>query len=1485
MTTKRADVELRFTAKNLGKRTLAEIEAAILDIEKAQAKLVTSSDLAARSTASYQTEVSQLLKVLDTLGERKAALKAFQQQQIELAEAKTRAAAAREEFERLSASMTGLGSAGNGVKAALKGTKDELASTENAVKGAEAGLEKIRKTLEGFGAQTDDVGLLRFVEGVDAATIKANATLEKTQQNIKEIESAQSRVNQKTVEYAGLFDRIAVEQAGLVKGIQGISEAARFQAQIQREAAASQRANLVKGLQGLSEVAKFQSEIARDAAAASSQLEKEAQRLRELGSSALKTADNVTQIANSVDKLAAKGRGLEKILDPGAAALATLAGAEQAITELGQEIGKLEGVTNATSDSTKRLKAAYDQLDQAADQLNKQAGINESLRQQSARVEEAEQKFLRLRGELIQVAAALERADAPTDAMADSVKRLELAVERSATVLARERQELARYQAQAEAAGLSTTELVQDQLRLEAAARGVVAGQQRVTNALREQGVVFEQTSKKLKLFNSDGRTSLSIYQRIRGEVSSLITAYVGLFAAIQGVERVYKASVTQQQIQAKLLAVTNGDLRKAAEEYDFVRQVAARYGLVLSDAATEYASLAISAQGANLSVNETRFLFDRLSAALVGAGLSTERQSLAFRAVQQIFNKQKVALEELSSQLGDSLPGALSRFAQSSGVSVASFLELVKAGKVPAEQTLAFVDAYAKSVEAATKRISEGPAARIARLKTAIFDFQNAVAESGLLEALTALADKLTEFLKSDQGKEFARTLGAAFSFVADALIGLMDNIDLAADLVVALAQAFVTIKVAQLAGDISHLASVFVTMGAGASVAGRSLVFLTTTLSKLSGLAAALGAGYTLGTFMYEQSGYVRFYAAQIAGYVDLLVRNIGTSFEYLSEEPLDAFMEFLYAVDKALGQMLSSLSALLGFEAGEKFFDRRTQRHERRFKGTTLGARFAENRRIVEQTSQFADIENFNDPLGLFPRTGAPARPAPAPQLTDKEAERAAARTLALQLATDKVKDKEQEARDKKSAATAEAALNERARITEQLIELEVQAANKSTEAELATLAEKRKLVEETTDAEVLAARLAQDRKLALDEVIARASKIVNDFNEIARERELRASALDENAKTLRGEGSVDEAERLSQEADQARRSAAEVRALGQARAESYKTAANEVLDYKSKLDAVKQSEDSINKVLAEREARYKEITEAAARTGESDADTQAKLQVVFDQTQMRLKELIALAIEAAKNIGDEGLAASLRTLSAEIENNRVKTNAFGQSIKDAYQNAGTTAVDSLANALAQVATNSVTFKDGLDGFLEGLANTFANLTQEIAALIIKQTILNAISGSTQGGGQGNDFIRGLFGLAASGGSASGGDASVYAGVSSATDYFSYYHGGGTVGNSGIRRRTDPSVFLGAPRFHSGGLPGLRPGEVPMIGLEGEEVLTKNDPRNSLNGGRSLIGGPRGGVSVVINTPDPGSFKNSKTEVGALIGDAIRRGGRNR
>ena len=95
----------------------------------------------------------------------------------------------------------------------------------------------------------------------------------------------------------------------------------------------------------------------------------------------------------------------------------------------------------------------------------------------------------------------------------------------------------------------------------------------------------------------------------------------------------------------------------------------------------------------------------------------------------------------------------------------------------------------------------------------------------------------------------------------------------------------------------------------------------------------------------------------------------------------------------------------------------------------------------------------------------------------------------------------------------------------------------------------------------------------------------------------------------------------------------------------------------------------------------------------------------------------------------------------------------------------------------------------------------------------------------------------------------------------------------HGGGIVGHDPLRRRAvDPAVFREEERFHGGGLVGLRHGEVPIVALRGEEVLTRDDPRHRFN-----LAGGQGAVTVVVQPTVTNSVPNTQARTETRRGPA--------
>ena len=123
---------------------------------------------------------------------------------------------------------------------------------------------------------------------------------------------------------------------------------------------------------------------------------------------------------------------------------------------------------------------------------------------------------------------------------------------------------------------------------------------------------------------------------------------------------------------------------------------------------------------------------------------------------------------------------------------------------------------------------------------------------------------------------------------------------------------------------------------------------------------------------------------------------------------------------------------------------------------------------------------------------------------------------------------------------------------------------------------------------------------------------------------------------------------------------------------------------------------------------------------------------------------------------------------------------------------------------------------------------MLNTIADILIELAQMIIMQTIFNALkSAAENSGGAWGQIINAVA---------------------------NYLHVGGVVGSGAGRRSSVPSfVFDNAPRYHSGGVAGLAPDEVPAVLKRNEEVLTEDDPRHRFNGGTAGGAAPNVDVSI--------------------------------
>lgn len=294
-----------------------------------------------------------------------------------------------------------------------------------------------------------------------------------------------------------------------------------------------------------------------------------------------------------------------------------------------------------------------------------------------------------------------------------------------------------------------------------------------------------------------------------------------------------------------------------------------------------------------------------------------------------------------------------------------------------------------------------------------------------------------------------------------------------------------------------------------------------------------------------------------------------------------------------------------------------------------------------------------------------------------------------------------------------------------------------------------------------------------------------------------------------------------------------------------------------------EAEKQKITEITTNLYERKAAEDAITQS-----KKDQEAAEQRINLLSQTRRDLLEQMRFAMETGNYETFEALKAQFSSVDEQLKLAIDSMIKFWEASADPEKAAAAIAsLNTLKNSLGQVNQSAIltAFNVGKafgDQLIAGANNFLAKIREtgdvinsakeafrqfasdfllQIAQMILKQAILNALQAAMGAGGGGG----------------------IGAGILSAFGV-GVQHNGGVTGSGNRQRSVSPAWFTNATRYHSGGIAGLKPNEVPTILEKGEEVLPATDPRHVNNGG--------GGVSQevkIVNAIDAGSFVSAGVE----------------
>ncbi|HFL5001738.1 TPA: tape measure protein [Escherichia coli] len=274
------------------------------------------------------------------------------------------------------------------------------------------------------------------------------------------------------------------------------------------------------------------------------------------------------------------------------------------------------------------------------------------------------------------------------------------------------------------------------------------------------------------------GHTSTSInntsdaFNNLASNAIKLSGAFYSVMGALNAYKAIMNAGLKRDSAQRAAKFVL-GD--KASEAETFIRGLADKTGLNISEGLASYAKFAAGAQG-SMSQEQTQELFGNATAMSRLMGLSNDELNGILKAFEQMASKGKIQAEELRGQLGDRMAGAFKLFAEALGMTAAELDKAMKDGKILSSDTLPKV---AKQMGLMIDKA--GGWAEVAKsTQTALGKLANNWDDT-MVKIFSGSQDELNGFLSSLSN--LLSEMGMSSSIAGDAIGGLIDMLKAGVD------------------------------------------------------------------------------------------------------------------------------------------------------------------------------------------------------------------------------------------------------------------------------------------------------------------------------------------------------------------------------------------------------------------------------------------------------------------------------------------------------------------------------------------------------------------------------------------------------------------------------------------------------------------------------------------------------------------------------
>ncbi|MCB1865174.1 MAG: tape measure protein [Chromatiales bacterium] len=1437
------DLELAITeqaaAAKRGESSIDDLKATLLGLQQVQDRLASNADLIGRfqrqSDAIGKTaeRVERTAKAYEEYQKKLAAADSVtEKQQDRLVKLSVAAERAQTAFDRQKGNIEKLASA---LREAGVAT-DDLAGAETRVRdiAAQIGVA-IGTAQQAIATYATDVrsarDALREKEQVEKDAIK-------TARQFAEAEDRAADAERRRAENAAEVDRILSERKA-----RSAAQGNEFQALAEESARARTLAELKADI-----IARSEEQL---------KIEKELAKTDALG----KTADEAVTAARAYGTL---GRASDDLRNKGASLRDTIAGivnpaqgARRSIEGIEQELAQLATGIRLIDGPVQEANGKFTALAAVSRELGKQATLVDGFRNQVAALRAARAEYVKARDDVRKFADQVRQGgvegEQATAKLASASARAKVAGQ-----ALRQQVEAARASRQALAdVGLETNNLAASEKRLTDAARSATSSVESLSRAVNQYGRATEDASKKVRLFGDGGRTTLSLLQRIRGEILALAASYVGLYGAVQLAGDAIQAASAREGIKNQL-SLSVGNNREAIDaEYAYVKAQSDRIGIEFETAAQGYTKFAAAAALAGRKRTEIRYIWEAFAEVGRVANLSAADMQGVFKAIEQITSKGKIQAEELRGQLGDRLFGAFQVAAKALEDQFPNLDKAMERGEVSANQLIAIALKYREIVGAQLPAAINSTSAAQARFANAVLDFKLAIADSGWLETYTETIGKLTEFLRSDDGQRTAQNISRAFEAFGSLVIFLLDNLEAVkvaaggAGLALGSIIAATTIRsIGTLVTGLKALRLWAVQAGGALGAFSAQWPILATVVKGAIGVIGSAFLGWQIGTWANEQFAIVRKGAVLLVTGLDEGWTRISYGarilFADLGEFARRGFATMVTAASNGLkgilGTFRDGLLALGNTEAAEglgRIIDGLTVSFD--VQGSKAGELRKQMERDLAQIrairkDMLADAEKSLSEAGKSTKRAVNqlGQPTPFPGITpggkppaatekditarrnlieeitrsletlDAKIDRSSNQTLANQLeAVDLQYAALARKIEKVGGDTGKAFMT---RLAESTGELKVQITDKFNRDLVRAQEELQNKLE---DGEALAGKRS---KFELDKRLdAVAKSYADNYRKIA---DLRETLLRNDLDTTPADLQRDRLDGLVLELQNIER---------------IKFAKEELnrLDGQA-IDLIDLRRERIEAVRSALEAGFIDDKAAAEQINRIHAEAIPNIVAAAEAT-----KAWAIAHSAIFK-SPEDMDLYIARLDTIINRARTVQTEYTTLEKVAIRsatNAANEGIEKMVDAFADVVSGQKGVVSGFEAIRQSTIGLFKQFFKDIVVAIAKMAFFNALKRSSI------PFVSdiGQAGLASVG----------------------VFHSGGIVGAGPSRTRVVPSaLFANAPRYHSGGFVGLRPDEYAAILRKNEEVLSESNPRNIRNIG--AVPEKRGSGQPVVQGP---------------------------